>query len=104
MLDIEIYRDILVFIHATAGGEGVEILFRILSCHSKGSELLVMSRRNLPYPVSCKFRYRPVLKSNVKKLAYFTFNFRPIKPAFYSSQVLIIRVIQGTSHKILRIK
>ena len=41
MSDIEIYRDILEFILATAGGEGVEILFRILSCHSKGSELLV---------------------------------------------------------------
>ena len=41
MLDIEIYRDILEFIHATAGREGVEILFRILSCHCKGSELLV---------------------------------------------------------------
>ena len=39
MLDIEIYRDILVFIHATAGGEGVEILFRILSGHCNGSEL-----------------------------------------------------------------
>lgn len=41
MLDIEIYLDILELIHATAGGEGVEVLFRILSGHSKGSELLV---------------------------------------------------------------
>ena len=41
MSDIEIYRDILEFIHATAGGEGVKVLFRILSCHSEGSELLV---------------------------------------------------------------
>ncbi len=41
MLDIEIYRDILEFIHATADGEGVKILFRILSCHCKSSELLV---------------------------------------------------------------
>ena len=41
MLDIEIYLDVLEFIHTTAGGEGVQILFRILSGHSKGSELLV---------------------------------------------------------------
>ena len=32
--DIEIYLDILEFIHATAGGEGVKVLFRILSGHS----------------------------------------------------------------------
>ena len=37
MLDIEIYLDILEFIHATAGGEGVQVLFCILSGH----ELLV---------------------------------------------------------------
>ena len=42
MLDIEIYLDILKLIHAATGGEGVQVLFRILSCHSKGSELLVM--------------------------------------------------------------
>ena len=41
MLDIEIYRDILEFIHATAGREGVQVLFRILSSHSEGSELPV---------------------------------------------------------------
>ena len=41
MLDIEIYLDILEFIHTTSGGEGVKILFRILSGHSEGSELLV---------------------------------------------------------------
>ena len=41
MLDIEIYLDILEFIDATAGGEGVEVLFRILSGHGEGSELLV---------------------------------------------------------------
>ena len=40
-LDIEIYLNVLELIHATAGGEGVKILFRILNCHSKGSELLV---------------------------------------------------------------
>ena len=41
MLDIEIYLDVLEFIHATAGREGVKILFRILSGHSEGSELSV---------------------------------------------------------------
>ena len=41
MLDIEIYLDILKLIHAATGGEGVQVLFCILSCHSKGSELLV---------------------------------------------------------------
>ena len=39
--DIEIYLNILELIHAAAGGEGVEVLFRILSGHSKGSELVV---------------------------------------------------------------
>ena len=32
--DIEIYLNVLELIHAAAGGEGVEILFRILSGHS----------------------------------------------------------------------
>lgn len=41
MLDIEIYLDVLEFIHATAGGEGIKILFRILSGHSEGFELSV---------------------------------------------------------------
>jgi hypothetical protein len=41
MLDIEIYLDILELIHAATGGEGVEILFRILSGHSESSELVV---------------------------------------------------------------
>ena len=41
MLDIQVYLNVLEFIHATAGGEGVEVLFRILSGHSEGSELLV---------------------------------------------------------------
>ena len=49
MLDIEIYLDILEFIHATAGGEGVEVLFRILSGHSKGSELSVNAQ--IPHPL-----------------------------------------------------
>ena len=39
--DIEIYLNILELIYAAAGGEGVEVLFRILSGHSKGSELVV---------------------------------------------------------------
>ena len=39
--DIEIYLDVLEFIHATAGREGVKILFRVLSGYSKGSELPV---------------------------------------------------------------
>ena len=39
--DIEIYLNILELIHAAAGGEGVEVLFRILSGHSEGSELVV---------------------------------------------------------------
>ena len=47
MLDIEIYLDILGCIHATAGGEGVEV--RILSGHSKGSELLVNAQ--IPHPL-----------------------------------------------------
>ena len=41
MLDIEIYLNVLEFIHAAPGGEGVQVLFRILSGHSEGSELLV---------------------------------------------------------------
>jgi hypothetical protein len=41
LLDIEIYLNVLEFIHAAAGGEGVEVLFRILSGHSEGSELVV---------------------------------------------------------------
>ena len=49
MLDIEIYLDILEFIHATASGEGVEVLFRILSGHSKGSELSVNAQ--IPHPL-----------------------------------------------------
>lgn len=44
MLDIEIYLDILEFVHATAGGEGVQVLFRILSGHSEGSKLPVNAR------------------------------------------------------------
>ena len=42
MLDIEIYLDILEFMHAAAGREGVKVLFRILNSHSECSELLVI--------------------------------------------------------------
>ena len=49
MLDIEIYLDVLEFIDATAGGEGVKILFRILSGHGEGSELLVNAQ--IPHPL-----------------------------------------------------
>ena len=53
MSDIEIYRDILEFILATAGGEGVEILFRILSGHSEGSELPVNAQFPQPLIAAC---------------------------------------------------
>ena len=49
MLDIEIYLDILEFIHAATSGEGVEVLFRILSGHSEGSELPVNAQ--IPHPL-----------------------------------------------------
>ena len=41
-LDIEVYLDILELIHATAGGEGVEVLFRVLNRDCEGSESLVI--------------------------------------------------------------
>ena len=54
MLDIEIYLDVLEFIHATAGGEGIKILFRILSGHGEGSELLVNAQIPHPLIAACK--------------------------------------------------
>ena len=54
MLDIEIYLDILELIHATAGGEGVQVLFRILSGHSEGSELPVNAQIPHPLMAACK--------------------------------------------------
>ena len=39
--EIKIYLNILELIHAAAGGEGVQVHFRILSGHSEGSELPV---------------------------------------------------------------
>ena len=53
MSDIEIYLDILELIHAAAGGEGVEVLFRILSGHSKGSELPVNAQIPQPLIAAC---------------------------------------------------
>ena len=56
MLDIEIYLDILEFIHATAGGEGVKMLFHILSGHCEGSELLVNAQFPQPLIAACAVR------------------------------------------------
>ena len=42
MLDIEVYLNLLELIHAAAGGEGVQVLFRILNRDCKGSESLVI--------------------------------------------------------------
>ena len=38
-LDIQVYRDVLEVIHSAAGGEGVEILFRVLNRYGEASEL-----------------------------------------------------------------
>ena len=40
--DIQVYRDVLEVIHSAAGGEGVEVLFRILNRYRECSELLVI--------------------------------------------------------------
>ena len=49
MLDIEVDLDILELIHAAPGGEGVQMLFHILSGHSEGPELLVNAQ--IPHPL-----------------------------------------------------
>lgn len=49
MLDIEVNLDVLEFIHTTAGGEGVQVLFRILGSHGKCSELSVNAQ--IPHPL-----------------------------------------------------
>ena len=49
MLDIEVNLDVLEFIHATAGREGVQVLFRILGGHGECSELLVNAQ--IPHPL-----------------------------------------------------
>ena len=41
--DIEIYLDILELMHPAGGGEGVEVLFRILNRHGEGSESSVIT-------------------------------------------------------------
>lgn len=43
MLDIEVNLDVLELIHATAGGEGVEVLFRILDRYCESPEFLVIT-------------------------------------------------------------
>ena len=48
MLDIEVNLAVLEFIHATSGGEGVQVLFRILGGHGEGSELLVNAQISQP--------------------------------------------------------
>lgn len=40
--NIQVYLDILELIHSAAGGEGVEVLFRILNRYREGSESLVI--------------------------------------------------------------
>ena len=54
MLDIEVNLDVLKFIHATPGGEGVQILFRILGGHGEASELLVNDQIHRPLIAACK--------------------------------------------------
>ena len=43
MLDIEIYLNILELIDSAAGGEGVEVLFRILDRYCESPEFLVIT-------------------------------------------------------------
>ena len=38
-LDIQVYRDVLEGMHPVVGGEGVEILFRVLNRYGEASEL-----------------------------------------------------------------
>ena len=38
MLDIQIYPDVLEFTHSAVGGEGVQVLFRVLGRDCIGSE------------------------------------------------------------------
>ena len=53
MLDIEVNLAVLEFIHATSGGEGVQVLFRILGGHGEGSELLVNAQIPQPLMAAC---------------------------------------------------
>lgn len=38
MLDIQVYLDVLELMHTAAGGEGVEVLFRVLNRYRECSE------------------------------------------------------------------
>ena len=40
--DIQVYLDVLELVHSAAGGEGVEVLFRVLNRYREGSETLVI--------------------------------------------------------------
>ena len=66
MSDIEIYLDSLKLIHA-AGGEGAEVLFHILSGHSKGFELPA-NARFLQFLIAAyvvnKYRMRDILSGS----------------------------------------
>lgn len=43
MLDIQVYLNVMEIVHAATGGEGVEVLFRVLNCYRECSELPVIS-------------------------------------------------------------
>ena len=53
MLDIEIYLDILEFIHAATSGEGVEVLFRILNRYCEAPKQLVITQ-SLPFLIAAR--------------------------------------------------
>ncbi len=38
MLDIQVYLNIMEIVHSATGGEGVEVLFRVLNRHSECSK------------------------------------------------------------------
>ena len=42
MLDIQVYLNVLELMHSAAGGEGVEVLFRVLNRDCECPELLVI--------------------------------------------------------------
>jgi hypothetical protein len=66
MSDMEIHLDIPELLHAV-GGEGAEILFRILSGHSKGFELPV-NARFLQFLIAAyvvnKYKIRDILRGS----------------------------------------
>ena len=74
MLDIEIYLDILEFIHATAGGEGVQVLFCVLNRHCEASKQLVMCEDNTVKPASVQtliFTHRYGVKNFSSMFQYY---------------------------------